>query len=166
MPSPSLFPLLPPPPSFRSKSRSRSPHPFDGSLVPFRYRYLNDANGDVERARGALDLLLEIEECMKGNKKERSRSRCRSADRTECVVMNSEARATQKDGMRECRVYRDRFSSVALSCHREIVPEVILYIIMFIATINIILVRFINRPRGFINRHPTHRARLPQRGRS
>lgn len=39
----------------------------------------------------------------------------------------------------------DRFSSVALSCHREIVPEVILYIIMFIATINIILVRFINR---------------------
>jgi len=26
----------------------------------------------VERARGALDLLLEIEECMKGNKKEKT----------------------------------------------------------------------------------------------
>lgn len=35
-------------------------------------------------------------------------------------------RATQKDKMRECREY-NRFSSAALSCHREIVPEVILY---------------------------------------
>lgn len=46
--------------------------------------------------------------------------------------------------MRECRKY-DRFSSVALSCHREIVPEVILYYYdVYCNNKNIILVRFIN----------------------
>lgn len=42
--------------------RSRSPR--DGSrTVPISY--LNDVNGDVEQARGTLDLLLEIEEGIK-----------------------------------------------------------------------------------------------------
>lgn len=68
----------------------------------------------------ALDLLLEIEECIK------RRNRCRLADRTESAVMKSEARAMLKDRIQECPEY-DCFTTVALSCHREIVPEVILY---------------------------------------
>lgn len=52
------------------------------------------------------------------------------ADRTEnhveVAVLNSIVTATLKDRIRECPEY-DYFTTVALSCHREIVPEVILY---------------------------------------
>lgn len=66
-------------------------------------------------------ILLEIEKCV-DKKKLLSVAK---PDR-ECRDEFGSARITQKDRMRECREY-DRFSSVALSCHREIVPEVILY---------------------------------------
>lgn len=101
----------------------------------------------MERARGALDLLLEIEECIKRKKRERKkplplagREPCRDEFRSEKSYKRMECENAEST---------DRFSSVALSCHREIVPEVILYIITFIATINIILVRFINRPPSY-----------------
>lgn len=41
--------------------------------------------------------------------------------------MNSEARAIKSRGCERILRVRPFFSSVALSCHREIVPEVILY---------------------------------------
>jgi len=53
----------------------------------------------------------------------KKRNRCRLTDRTE---RRDEARTTLKDRIRECPEY-DCFTTVALSCHREIVPEVILY---------------------------------------
>lgn len=77
----------------------------------------------------------------------KERSRCRAVDRPgreECRDEFGEREPHERIGYENAES-TDRFSSVALSCHREIVPEVILYIIMFIATINIILVRFINR---------------------
>lgn len=45
---------------------------------------------------------------------------------TESTVLKPVAKATLKDRIRECPEY-DCFTTVALSCHREIVPEVILY---------------------------------------
>lgn len=68
-----------------------------------------------------LDLLLEIEECIRKKKK----PLCRLTDRTESAVLKA-AKVTLKDRIRECPEY-DCFTTVALSCHREIVPEVILY---------------------------------------
>lgn len=68
----------------------------------------------------ALDLLLEIEE---GIKKKKPLPVGRP-DREHRVEV--EARAMLKDRIRECPVY-DCFTTVALSCHREIVSEVILY---------------------------------------
>lgn len=56
----------------------------------------------------------------------KKRNRCRLADRIESAVMKSDTRATLKNRIWECLEY-DCFTTVALSCHREIVPEVILY---------------------------------------
>lgn len=95
-----------------------------------RLRSLRDGNSDrpdivLKRRKWrrtslrALDLLLEIEECM-----EKKRNRYRLTDRIE--ECSRVARATLKNRIGECPEY-DCFTSVALSCHREIVSEVILY---------------------------------------
>lgn len=85
----------------------------------FPISYSNDVNGDVERARAGFRFTVR-------NRGMHNKSRCRSAEQAESVVMNSEARAI-KNRMRENAESTTVFSSVALSCHREIVPEVILY---------------------------------------
>lgn len=70
----------------------------------------------------ALDILLEIEECIKKKK----RNRCPLTSRTRAPWWSRKRELGLKDRIWECPEY-DCFTTVALSCHREIVPEVILY---------------------------------------
>lgn len=100
---------------------------------------------------GSLDLLVRSTRMHKGSSRsdvDRTREYiyywCISGTREEAKERVLYSNKKKKE-TRECQAI---FSFVALSCHREIVPQrwyyyIIIYM-MFIATINIILVRFIN----------------------